>query len=90
MSNGVTAIINVFVETELLEKVTDSITKFSEVIDVYEVTGEFDLVAMVKADTILDFRRFLKDKIMKMQGIKSTVTSIILYAHKKDGKLISQ
>jgi DNA-binding Lrp family transcriptional regulator len=90
MSNGVTAIINVFVETELLEKVTDSITKFPEVIDVYEVTGEFDLVAMVKADTILDFRRFLKDKIMKMQGIKSTVTSIILYAHKKDGKLISQ
>lgn len=90
MSNGVTAMINVFVETELLEKVTDSITKFPEVIDVYEVTGEFDLVAMVKADTILDFRRFLKDKIMKMQGIKSTVTSIILFAHKKDGKLISQ
>jgi DNA-binding Lrp family transcriptional regulator len=87
---GVTAIINIFVETEAMEKVTEAITSFPEVVDVHEVTGEFDLVAVVKADDIMEFRRFLKDKVMKVKGIKSTVTSIILFTHKKDGKLVPE
>ncbi|MEM2901947.1 MAG: Lrp/AsnC ligand binding domain-containing protein [Candidatus Bathyarchaeia archaeon] len=87
---GITAIINIFVETEWMEKVTEAIASFPEVVDVYEVTGEFDLVAMVKAEDIMEFRRFLKDKVMKVKGIKSTVTSVILYTHKKDGKLVPE
>ncbi|MGC8849768.1 MAG: Lrp/AsnC ligand binding domain-containing protein, partial [Candidatus Bathyarchaeia archaeon] len=56
----------------------------------YEVTGEFDLVAVARASDIMEFRRFIKDKVMRIKGIKSTVTSIILYTHKKDGKLVSE
>lgn len=87
---GITAIINIFVETEWMEKVTEAVASFPEVVDVYEVTGEFDLVAMVKAEDIMEFRKFLKDKVMKVKGIKSTVTSVILYTHKKDGKLVPE
>ncbi|MBS7645250.1 MAG: Lrp/AsnC ligand binding domain-containing protein [Candidatus Bathyarchaeia archaeon] len=90
MAGEITAIINIFVETEWMEKVTEAVASLPETVDVYEVTGEFDLVAVARASDIMEFRRFIKDKVMKIKGIKSTVTSIILYTHKKDGKLVSE
>jgi DNA-binding Lrp family transcriptional regulator len=88
LAGEIAAIINIFVETEWMEKVTEAVASLPEIVDVYEVTGEFDLVAVARANDISEFRRLIKDKVMKIKGIKSTVTSIILYTHKKDGKLI--
>jgi DNA-binding Lrp family transcriptional regulator len=48
----------------------------------YEVTGEFDVVTLVLADDIEEFRDVLKNKIMKIKGVKSTVSSIVLKTHK--------
>ena len=53
--------------------------------DVYEVTGESDIVAIVEADDVVDFRNMLKNKILKIDGVKTTVSSVIMYVHKKDG-----
>jgi DNA-binding Lrp family transcriptional regulator len=44
----------------------------------YEVTGESDIIMLVSAESIADFRDFLKNKIMKTPGVRSTVTSIVL------------
>ncbi len=82
---GVRAILHVFVDSNSLEKVAREITKIPEVVDVYEVTGEFDIVAVIMSPGIEQFRELLKDKILKMPGVKSTVTSIVLYTYKKDG-----
>lgn len=82
---GVTAIIHIFVESNQLEKVSMELARFSETIDVYEVTGEFDVVAIVGVKSISDFRNFLKDKILKIPGVKSTVTSIVLHTYKRGG-----
>lgn len=83
----VLAILNIFVESKEMDKVVDALTKMPEVVDVYEVTGEFDVVALVSTEDLFSFRRFLKDKVLKINGVKSTVTSIILHVHKKDGKV---
>ncbi len=64
----------------------NELAKLENVRDLYEVTGEYDLVAVVTVENALDFRRFLKDKILKIDGVKSTVTSLVLYMHKEQGK----
>jgi len=86
---NVLAILNVFTESKQMGNVAEAISKLPEVIDVYEVTGEFDLVALVNTETIVAFRDFLREKVLKINGVKSTVTSIVLFTHKKDGKQIS-
>lgn len=50
--------------------------------ELYEVTGEFDIVSLVSAEDIEEFRDTLKNKIMKIKGVKSTVSSVVLHSHK--------
>jgi len=83
---GVKAIIHVFVESNQIENVAKQLSKLPEAIDVYEVTGEFDIIALVVTSDIIAFRNFLKEKILTIKGVKSTVTSIVLYVHKKEGE----
>ena len=82
---GIRALLHIFVESNQLEKVSREITRLPETVDVYEVTGEFDIVAIVVTKSIDDFRNFLKDRILKIPGVKSTVTSIVLHTYKRDG-----
>lgn len=82
---GIRALLHIFVESSRLESVSREITKLPEAVDVYEVTGEFDIVAIVTAPDIEYFRNFLKDKILRIPGVKSTVTSIVLHTYKRNG-----
>jgi DNA-binding Lrp family transcriptional regulator len=81
-------VINIFTESKELDKVAAAIAALPESIDVYEVTGEYDIVALVGADDIASFRDFLKNKILKINGVNSTVTSLILHTHKENGKIV--
>ncbi|GBC69773.1 Leucine-responsive regulatory protein [archaeon HR01] len=83
---GIRAILHIFAESNALERVARQISKLPEIMDVYEVTGEFDIVAIVVAPDINKFREFIKEKVLRIPGVKSTVTSIVLYTHKKDGE----
>ncbi len=90
MPRYVRAFVNIFVESKELDRVTEALMKLPEVTDIYEVTGEYDIVALVTTDTISSFRDFLKNKILKINGIRSTVTAVVIYTHKREGKLISE
>ncbi len=76
------AFVNIFVDAPLMEEVVQALSKIDSVEELYEVTGEFDLVTLVSASDIEEFREILKNKIMKIKGVKSTVSSIVLQAHK--------
>jgi DNA-binding Lrp family transcriptional regulator len=76
------AFVNIFVESPEMDGVLEALTKLENLKELYEVTGEFDIVTLVSADGIEEFRDILKNKIMKIKGIKSTVSSIVLKAHK--------
>jgi len=90
MPKNVKAFLNIFVESKELDRVTEALVKLPEVADVYEVTGEYDLVTLVTTDTISSFRDFLKNKVLKIDGVRSTVTAMVIYTHKREGKLISE
>ena len=76
------AFVDIFVESQMIDEVAEELSKMNNVEELHEVTGEFDIVALVSAADIEEFRDILKNKIMKVKGVKGTVTSIVLQAHK--------
>ncbi len=90
MAGGIVVILDVTVKSQELERVARSLQKLPQIIDLYEVTGEYDLVAVVETDSIVAFRNLLKDKILSIEGINGTNTLVIIHTHKKNGKTISE
>ena len=76
------AFVNIFVEAPLLDDVVEALSKIDAVEELYEVTGEFDIVTLVWASDIEELSDILKNRIMKIKGVKSTVTSIALSPQK--------
>jgi len=74
--------VDIFVESPLMDEVVAALKELPNLEEMYEVTGEFDIVSLVSADDIDEFRDVLKNRIMKIRGVKSTVTSVVLHAHK--------
>ena len=76
------AFVDIFVESPTLDEVVRALAELPNVEELYEVTGEFDIVTLVSAADIEEFRDFVKNKLLKIKGVKSTVTSIVLNAPK--------
>jgi len=74
--------VNIFVESDALDDVLKALCQFSNVEELYQVTGEYDIVALVSAADIDEFREFLKYKILKIEGVRSTITSVVFNASK--------
>ena len=75
------AFVDIFVESPHMDDVVQALSKLDNIEELYEVTGEFDIVTLVRADDIEEFRDVLKNRIMKVRGVKSTVSSIVLKTH---------
>jgi len=89
MPRGVWVILNVVVQAQQLEKVTAALEKLPEVTDLHEVTGEYDLTALIQTNSIVDFRR-LTHKIQRIEGIKGTNSMVIIHTLRKDGKSVAE
>ncbi len=76
------ASVNIFVEPTEKDNVVASLSKIANAEEIYEVAGEYDIVSLVSASCLEEFRDVLQKKIMKIKGIKSTITTIILEPHK--------
>jgi DNA-binding Lrp family transcriptional regulator len=76
------AFVSVFVESPLMDDVVRELSKLDNLEELYEVTGEFDIVSLLSAADIEEFRDVLKNRIMKIKGVKSTVSSVVLKTHK--------
>ncbi len=82
MADRVLAFVDLFVDPARIDEVISSLKEIKNAVQVYEVTGEFDVIVLVNVATIEEFRDMLKNRIMKISGIKSTVTSIVLKSHR--------
>ena len=76
------AFVDIFVESPEMDNVVLELSKLKNLEELYEVTGEFDMVTLVSAADIEEFRDVLKNQIMKIKGVKSTVSSVVLKVHK--------
>ncbi len=73
------ASVNIFVESPQKDNVLAALSKLKDIEEVYEVAGEYDIVTLVCTATLEEFRDILQKQIMKIKGVKSTVTTIILH-----------
>ncbi len=80
--NRLLASVNIFVEQSQKQSVVMALSQLTSIEEVYEVAGEYDIVSLVSASCLEEFRDVLQKKIMKIKGIKSTITTIILEPHK--------
>jgi DNA-binding Lrp family transcriptional regulator len=78
----VLAFVNIFVESPLMSSVIKELRSLPNLEELYEVTGEFDIVSLVSASDIEEFRDILVNKIMKIKGVRNTVTDIVLHSHR--------
>jgi DNA-binding Lrp family transcriptional regulator len=76
------ASVNLFVDPSQKKQVIDALSKIENIEEIYDVKGEFDIVSIVSALSVEEFRNVLQKKINKIKGVKSTVTSVVLKAHK--------
>ena len=76
------AFVDIFVDSSRVGDVVNALTEFPNVEEIYEVTGEREIVTLVSAEGIEEFRDFMKNKVLKIAGLKSTVTSVLLRAAK--------
>ena len=61
------AFVDIFVEAPELDSVLEALGKLENLEELYEVTGEFDIVTLVSATDIEEFRDILKNRIMKIK-----------------------
>lgn len=77
------ASVNLFVDPTQKVQVIDALSTLENVEEIYEVKGEFDIVSIVSASCLEEFRNVLQKKIMKIKGVKSTITTVVLKTHKR-------
>ncbi len=76
------ASVNIFVDPDKKAQVIDALEKDETIEENYDVKGEFDIVSIVSAASVEEFRNVLHKKIMKIKGVKSTLVSVVLKTHK--------
>lgn len=83
----VTAMISLKVETKEADVIAEAIAENDAVDYVYLVTGETDIVALVKFQTYGQLKRFLMETITSIPGVKETKTSMVVTTFKEGGEL---
>ena len=72
----ITAIVLVHVESDRIPEVAESIAALEGVSEVYSVTGDTDLVAMVRVRQHEALADVIADRVSKIPGVRSTKTFI--------------
>lgn len=72
----ITAIVLVNADVDRIPEVAQAIAELKGVREVYSVTGDCDLIAIVKVPQHDDFADVIADRLNKTAGVRSTQTHI--------------
>jgi len=84
------ASVNLFIDPSLKTQIINALSKVENIEEIYEVKGEFDIVSIVSASSVEEFRDILQKKIAKIKGIKCYITSVVLKAHKRHAHILTK
>ena len=79
----ITAIVLVHVESDRIPEVAEAIAALEGVSEVYSVTGDADLIAMVRVREHEALADVIADRISKVAGIQHTETHIAFRTYSK-------
>ena len=91
-ANGtVEAVIEVKITPERgggFDRLASRIAKFEEVQSCYLMSGGYDLLVIVKGETLQAIARFIAERLSTIKGVISTATHFRLKAYKDNGVLL--
>ncbi|MEV0589221.1 Lrp/AsnC ligand binding domain-containing protein [Nonomuraea sp. NPDC050310] len=79
----VTAIVHISAEVDRIPEVAQTIAEISGVSEVYSITGEYDLLAMVRVPNYEQIAEVIPGRINKVPGVLATETHIAFRAYSK-------
>ena len=79
----VTAIVLVKADIQAIPEVAEKVAAITEVSEAYSVTGEFDLVAMVRVREHDELADVIPGKVNKVPGVTHTETHIAFRAYSR-------
>ncbi|GAA1523978.1 Lrp/AsnC family transcriptional regulator [Nocardioides kongjuensis] len=79
----ITAIVFVQAETARIPEVAEAIAALEGVSEVYSVTGQIDLIALVRVSSHDDIAAVVADRLNKVEGVVDTETHIAYRAYSR-------
>jgi DNA-binding Lrp family transcriptional regulator len=79
----VTAVVLIKATVDRIPEVAETIAELDGVTEVYSVTGEVDLVAMVRVRRHEELADVIADRMSKIDGVRHTETLIAFRAYSK-------
>ena len=79
----VTSIILMDVERNRVNEIAEQLAEMSEISEVYSVTGQYDLVAIVRVKTNNDLAALVTQHLVNVNGITRTDTMLAFKAYSK-------
>ncbi|MFC5832499.1 Lrp/AsnC family transcriptional regulator [Nonomuraea insulae] len=79
----VTAIVHINAEVDRIAEVAQTIAEIEGVSEVYSITGEYDLLAMVRVAAYEEIAEVVPGRINKVTGVLHTETHIAFRAYSK-------
>ena len=87
----VTAVIEVRVQPEReggFNRIAQRISRFQEVVNMYLMSGKYDLLLFVEGSTLREVATFVSERLSTLDGVLSTGTHFMLKTYKQDGVLM--
>jgi Lrp/AsnC family transcriptional regulator, leucine-responsive regulatory protein len=82
----VVALIALKVETSEADSVASEVSKFTEVEDVFLVTGDTDIFLKVRFPHYEELKDFVLHRLPAVRGIRETKTLLVVTAYKEGGE----
>lgn len=79
----ITAIVSVVVESTRIPEVAQQVVDIEGVDQVYSVTGDVDLIAIVRVRRHEDLAEVIADRLSKVEGVLDTSTNIAFKTYSK-------
>ncbi|WP_457752095.1 Lrp/AsnC family transcriptional regulator [Thermococcus sp.] len=83
---GLTAVIGIKAQGRKILEIEREIAKKNQVIIVYDITGEFDIVVVAKFRDRADMNHFVK-WLLSLDGVEKTNTSVAMQVVKEDFRI---
>lgn len=83
-------ILNIYAELDRLDDIVERLRRMEEVLDLYEVTGDYDIVAVIEVDSVEEFRSSIIRKLTEIKGVRGTNSFVVLHTHKREGRLVEE
>ena len=80
----VTAIVLIQAKRQMVEETAQQLVELPGVAEVYSVTGEWDLVAMIRTDDNEAMANLITGSMLRLVGIERTTTLVAFRSYGKD------